>query len=107
MNANANTRIWENVREELAGIRRDVQLHLAPDVTIDHARVLLAQHVPELVVGSAQLLLDSLLSYLMEDATASLTDAPTEVKNDFYAQDLRAVIKGCFSLNPHTLTLSF
>jgi hypothetical protein len=107
MNANATTKISENIRQEFAGIRRDVQLHLAPGVTIDHARVLLAQHVPELVVGRAQLLLDSLLNYLMEDATAVLDDQPTEVKNDFYAKDLRVLIKGRFSLNPQALMFSF
>ncbi len=107
MTTTATTKIAESIRQEFAGIRRDVQRHLAPEVTIDHSRVLLAQHVPELVVGHAQLLLDSLLSYLMEDATALLADAPTEVKNDFYAQDLRARIKASFSLDPQTLTFSF
>jgi len=107
MTTTATTKIAESIRQEFNGIRRDVQQHLAPEVTIDHSRVLLAQHVPELVVGRAQLLLDSLLSYLMEDATALLADAPTEVKNDFYAQDLRARIKASFSLDPQTLTFSF
>ena len=107
MNANANMKIAESIRDEFASIRKDVQRHLAPDVTIDHARALLAQHVPELVVGRAQLLLDSLLSYLMEDAVGSLADAPTEVKNEFYAQDLRTRVKGSFSLDPKTLTYSF
>lgn len=107
MTTKAATKISENIRQEFAGIKRDVQRHLAPDVTVDHARVLLAQHVPELVVGRAQLLLDSLLSYLMEDSIAHLSDAPPDVKNDFYAQDLRARIKTSISLDPQTLSFSF
>lgn len=107
MTTTAATKIAKSIRQEFAGIRQDVQQHLAPGVTIDHSRALLAQHVPGLVVGRAQLLLDSLLSYLMEGATALLADAPTEVKNDFYAQDLRARTKASFSLAPQTLTFSF
>ena len=107
MNGNATWKITENIRDEFSCIRRDVQRHLGPDVTVDHARTLLAQHVPALVVGRSQILLDSLLNYLMEDAISSLTDAPTEVKNDFYDQDLRAQIRGSFSLDAQTLTLSF
>jgi hypothetical protein len=37
----------------------------------------------------------------------ALSNAPTDVKNDFYALDLRSRIKGSFSLAPQTLQLSF
>lgn len=107
MNRHAATQIAANIRDEFAGIRKDAGRHLNPEVTIDHARELLAQHVPALVVGRAQLLLDTLLSYLMEDAVEALADAPTDVKNDFYAEDLRARLKGSFTLEPQTLQFSF
>jgi hypothetical protein len=103
----AAKQIEANVRNEFTGIRKDIGRHLEPDVTVDHARELLAQHAPALVVGRAQLLLDSLLNYLMEDAVDSLADAPTDVKNAFYAQDLRARLKGSFTLEPQTLQFSF
>lgn len=107
MNRRAAKQITANVRDEFAGVRKDALRHLDPTVTVDHARELLAQHVPALVVGRAQILLDSLLSYLMEDAMDALSSAPTDVKNDFYALDLRARIKGSFSLEPQTLQFSF
>lgn len=107
MNRRAAKQIALNIRDEFAGIRKDAGRHLDPEVTVDHARELLAQHVPALVIGRAQVLLDSLLSYLMEDAIEALSNAPTDVKNDFYAQDLRARLKGSYSLEPQTLQFSF
>ena len=104
---NTSKQIAANIRDEVAGIGRDTRLHLDPEITVDHARELLAQHVPVLVVGRAQMLLDSLLSYLMEDAMETLSIAPTEIKNDFYDLDLRARIKRSFLLEPQTLTFSF
>jgi hypothetical protein len=103
----AAKQIAGDIREEFVGIRKDALRHLDPTVTVDHSRDLLAQHVPALVVGRAQILLDSLLSYLIEDAMEALSNAPTDVKNDFYALDLRAWIKESFSLEPQTLQFSF
>jgi hypothetical protein len=107
MKRHAAARIEANVRDEFAGILADAERHLKPGVSIDHARELLAAHLPTLVVGRAELLLDTLLNYLVEDATESLSHAPTEVKNEFYALDLRARIKGSYSLEPQTLQFSY
>ena len=60
-----------------------------------------------MVVAKTQLLLDTLLNYLMEDAIAALADAPTAVKNEFYDLDLRSRIKESFSLEPESLKFSF
>jgi len=106
MNRRAAKQITANIRDEFAAIRKDAVRHLDSSVPVDHARELLGQHVPALVVGRAQILLDSLLIYLMEDAMEALSSAPTDVKNYFYALDLRARIKGSFSLEPHTLQFS-
>jgi len=107
MKRRAAKQIAADIRDEFAAIRKDVRRHLAPEITVDHARELLAQHVPALVVGRAQVLLDSLLSYLMEDAIEALSSAPTDIKNDFYARDLRTRLKGSYSLEPETLQFSF
>ena len=107
MNRRVAQQITANIRDEFAGIHKDAIRHLDPAVTVDHARELLGQHVPALVVGRTQILLDSLLIYLMEDAMDALSSAPTDVKNDFYALDLRERIKKAFSLEPKTLQFSF
>ena len=107
MNRHAVKQITTNIRDEFEGIRKDAYRHLDPTVTVDHARELLARHVPALVVGCAPILLDSLLNYLMEDAMDAISTAPTSVKNAFHALDIRAQLKNSFSLEPQTLQFSF
>ena len=99
--------IADNIRDEFAGIRKDVSFHLGTEIPVDNARELLVQHVPALVIGRARVLLDSLLNYLMEDAMDALSREPTDIKNDFYELDLRARLKGSYSLEPQTLQFSF
>ena len=106
MNRQAVTRITADVREEFAELRERLSRHLDPDADVDQARRMLADHVQTMVVARAQLLLDTLLNYLMEDATEALTDAPTAVKNAFYDLDLQARIKESFSLEPESLKFS-
>jgi hypothetical protein len=103
----ATRQINQNIREEFAGIRKDVRRHMIEDVAIEHARELLAQHAPSLVVGRAQVLLDSLLGYLMEDAIAALANAPTDTKNEFYGLGMRDRLKSSYTLKPQALQLSF
>ena len=107
MNRRASARIKTDVRGEFEGLRADLGRHLELDSDVDHTRRLLTDHVPTMVVGRAKLLLDTLLSYLMEDATEALAGAPTAVKNDFYDLELRTRVKDSFSLEPETLQFSF
>ena len=107
MNRRAATQITADTREEFAELREQLSRHLDPDADVDHARRMLVDHVPTMVVARAQLLLDTLLNYLIEDAMEALTDAPTAVKNAFYDLDLRARIKESFSLEPESLQFSF
>ena len=81
--------------------------HLEADADVDQERRRLAGHVSKMVVAKTQLLLDTLLNYLMEDAIAALVDAPTAVKNEFYDLDLRSRIKESFSPERESLEFSF
>lgn len=103
MGRRAATRITADVGEEFTKLRKELSYYLDPDKDVDQARRLLVDHAPEMVVAKAQLLLDTLLNYLMEDATKELDDAPTTVKNAFYDLDLRSRIKESFSLKPKSL----
>jgi hypothetical protein len=106
MSRRAGARIAENVREEFELLRGDLERYLRPDSEVDHARHLLAGHVPTMVVGRAHLLLDTLLGYLMEDAIQALRDAPVKTKNGFFALELRSSIKESFKLEADTLVFS-
>ena len=107
MNRRTRKRIVADIREEFDEIREKLSRHLEPNADVDQARGILVEHAPAMVVAKTQLLLDTLLNYLMEDATETLTDASTTVKNAFYDLDLRTCIKKSFSLKPELLELSF
>ncbi len=107
MNRRARERIKTDIHEEFDEMREKLNRHIEPDMDVDQARRILIEHAPAMVVAKTQLLLDTLLNYLMEDATETLTDAPTTVKNAFYDLDLRTCIKKSFSLKPELLELSF
>ena len=87
-------------------LREHLSHHLEADADVDQERRQLVEHVPDMVGARTQLLLDTLLNYLMEDAIAALADAPTAVKNEFYDLDLRSRVKQSFTLEPESLKFS-
>lgn len=107
MNRRATARIATDTREEFAELREKLSRHLEPNADVDQVRLILVEHAPAMVVAKTQLLLDTLLNYLMEDATEALTDAPTTIKNEFYDLDLRSRVKKSFTLEPESLEVSF
>ncbi len=107
MNRRAAKRITADTREEFDELRKDLSHHFGADADVDQERRQLVDHVRTMVVAKTQLLLDTLLNYLMEDAIAALADAPTAVKNEFYDLDLRSRVKESFPLEPESLEFSF
>ena len=106
MNRRAATQITADTREEFAELCEQLSRHIDPDSDVDQAQRMLADHVPAVVVERAQLLLDTLLNYLMEDAIEALTDAPTTIKNEFYDLNLRSRVKQSFTLKSESLEFS-
>lgn len=98
--------IQSDIREEFASIRKDVARHTDSGVTVDHARELLSEHVPSLVLNRSQLLLHTLLGYMMDEATTRLANVPPEAKKSFYDLELRTKIKNSFLLKPDALEFS-
>lgn len=107
MNRQAKAQIKADTHEEFAELREKLSFYIKPDADVDQVRRLLVEHAPAMVIAKTQLLLDTLLNYLMEDATEALTDAPTKVKNEFYDLDLRSSVKKSFNLEPESLEFSF
>lgn len=98
--------IQSDIREEFAAIRKDVARHTDSGVTVDHARELLSEHVPSLILNRSQLLLDTLLGYMMDEARTKLANVPSEAKKSFYDLELRTRIKDSFLLKPDSLEFS-
>ena len=107
MNRRATARIVADSREEFAELREKLSLYIEPNADVNQVRLLLVEHAPTMVIAKTQLLLDTLLNYLMEDATEALTNAPTTVKNEFYNLDLRSCVKESFTMEPESLEFSF
>ena len=106
MNRRAARRITADTREEFDELRKDLSHHFEAEADVDQERRLLVEHVRTMVVARTQLLLDTLLNYLMEDALVALADAPTAVKNEFYDLDLRSRVKQSFTLEHESLEFS-
>ena len=106
MNRRAAKRITADTREEFDELRKDLSHHFGADADVDQERRRLDKHVRTMVDARTQLLLDTLLNYLMEDAIAALADAPTAIKNEFYDLDLRSRVKQSFTLELESLKFS-
>ena len=107
MNRRMTTRIADDMREEFGKLRVDLGHYTELETDVDQARRILPEHAPTMVLARSQLLLDTLLNYLMEDAEETLADAPTGVQIEFYNLDLRGRVKKTFILDPGSLKLSF
>ena len=107
MNRRMTARIADDMREEFGKLRVELGHYTEPEADVDQARRILPEHAPTMVLARTQLLLDTLLNYLMEDAEAALADASTEIQIEFYDIDLRGRVKKSFALDPESLKLSF
>ena len=104
MNRRMTARIADDMREEFRKLRSELGHYMEPEADVGQARRILPTHAPTMVLARAQLLLDTLLNYLMEDAEEALTDAPTGVQVKFYELDLRKSVRKTFA--PESLELS-
>ena len=107
MNRRMTARIADDLREEFGKLRVDLGHYTEPETDVGQARRILPEHAPKMVLARSQLLLDTLLNYLMKDAAESLADAPRGVLIEFYGLDLRDRVKKTFTLDPGLLKLSF
>lgn len=106
MNWRRTARIADDIGEEFDELRSELCHYTKSDIDIDQARRLIAEHVPITTLARAQLLLDTMLNYLMADAAEALVGDPAPVRDEFYASDLRSRVKESFTLEPESLKLS-
>ena len=107
MNRRKTASIADDVREEFGGLRIELREYVVHGADVDQARRILPTHAPARVLARAQLLLDTLLNYLMEDAEDALAGAPAGIRIKFYDLDLRRSVRKTFTLDPKPLELSF
>lgn len=100
-------KIEPDIRNEFQTVRNDIQNYFKPAYDIDHTKNILKDLIPQLVVGKSQILLDTLLNYLMQESLKILEPAKAELKNNFFEADFRKRIKESFKLNKESLEFSF
>ncbi|NBJ14836.1 MAG: hypothetical protein FNP40_04540 [Dehalobacter sp. 4CP] len=83
-------KIKNDISEEFEILRKELQIYLRDDFIIEQNRLFLKDHVPQEIINKAEILTDTLLNYLMEEAAAFLQGADIDIQNSFYREDFRA-----------------
>ncbi len=86
-------KIEKDVAEEFEALKRELQTHLDGNSDISQTREFLQTHVSKEIVYKSEVLLDTLINYLMEDARKQIESADSEVQNAFYDADFRKRIR--------------
>jgi hypothetical protein len=83
----------EEINDEFLKIRSNLQIHLDDDNGIQRKKLFLSSHVPKEVILSSEILLDTVINALMDDARHQLKNASAELQNKFYDHDFREKVK--------------
>ncbi len=86
-------KIKSDLFEEFHKIRLDLEKHIESDFNITTKRGFLQNHVPNEVIHKSEVILDTLLNYLMEQAVKDLEKADIEIQNAFFDEDFRKRIR--------------
>lgn len=84
-----NDRIKKDVADEFANLKESLQMHLRPKFDVSQTKQFLQTHIPKEIVYKSEILLDTLLNYLMEDAQEQMKSADVKAQNAFYDADFR------------------
>lgn len=82
-------KIQKDISAEFANLKEALQIHLKPDFEVSQTKQFLRTHIPKEVVYKSEILLDTLLNYLMEDARERIKSADVKLQNAFFDADFR------------------
>ena len=88
-----NKKISLDIKEEFNKIRKAIQLKMKDDFEITSTKNFIQSFVPSEIITRSQVLLDTLLNYLMDFAVTEFKYMDVELRNDFFAQNLEQKIK--------------
>lgn len=90
---NIENQISIDIRDEFNKIQDDLKIHLKDGFEISQTKKFLSTHVPKEIIYRAEILLDTLLNYLMDQALKNLDKADTKLQNKFFDEDFRKRIE--------------
>ncbi len=83
----------DDINDEFLKIRNNLQMHLDDDNGFQRKKMFLSSHVPKEVIISSEILLDTVVNALMDEARLQLKSASAELQNKFYEHDFREKVK--------------
>lgn len=87
-------KIENDIVEEFNTLREEVNnKYLAGDYDITSTKQFLRTYIPEEVIYKSEVLLDTLLNYLMEDAREKIKTADVKLQNAFYEANFRKQVR--------------
>jgi len=81
--------INNDVIDEFANLRNDLKTHFKPQFDVSQTKEFLESHIPKEIVYKSEVLLDTLLNYLMEQARKDMEQADVELQNKFFEAEFR------------------
>jgi len=83
-------KISNDISEEFENIQNDLKIsHLSLQFNVSQTKKNLEHHIPKEVVYKSEILLDTLINYLMAQAREELEVANIELQNKFFEADFR------------------
>lgn len=81
------------INDEFQKIRNNLKIHLDNDNDIQWKKTFLSSRVPKEVMLSSEILLDTVINALMNEARSQLKSASTDLQNKFYDHNFRGRVK--------------
>jgi len=86
-------KIKRDIEQEFSELRTSISNGLQDYFDINTQKDFLKNHIPTEIIVKSEILLDTLLNYLMETAIKELDKLDVEIQNDFFNQDFRNKVR--------------
>lgn len=78
-----------DITDEFSSLKESLQIHLNGSFNVSETKKFLQTHVPKEILYKSEILLDTLLNYLMEDARKKIESGDIKLQNAFFDADFR------------------
>jgi len=95
--------INDDVKDEFLRLKSELKSHLDSDIS--EKKLFIERDIPEQVLSKSEVLLDTLLNYLMGQSREKLEGADTKLQNKFFEADFRKQIKAWAYQFEHKLNI--
>jgi len=107
-------KIKKDISEEFSNLKNELQIHLKSDFDVSQTKQFLETHIPKEIIYKSEILLDTVLNYLMEEARKKIKPADVKLQNKFFDKDFRkrihewaSQLENKLKLEPDVVNYSF